>query len=330
MIISKTPMRISLLGGGTDYPAHFKRHGGAVLGFAIDKYCWISVRRLPPFFEHKTRIVYSNIELVNNNNDIVHPAVKAVLQTLCVETGLEIHYDADIPAKSGMGSSSAFTVGLLNALAALNGTMTTKRQLADSAIHVEQDVIEETVGCQDQIWAAYGGLKKIEFYPDKAFSVQPVILKEERREELESSLALYFTGFSRIASDVAKEQILRADKNFARLDAMRLMVDDGASLLASDAPLSYLGELLHESWLHKRELAANVSDIKIDEIYQAGLNAGAWGGKLLGAGAGGFMLFLVGAGQRTALQEAMRELIEVGVKIDDDGSKIVLYQPNGL
>jgi D-glycero-alpha-D-manno-heptose-7-phosphate kinase len=330
MIISKTPFRVSLFGGGTDYPAHFKEHGGAVLGFAIDKYCWITVRRLPPFFEHRSRVAYTKIELVKDNHDIVHPSVKAVLQTLDARQGLEIHHDADIPAKSGMGSSSAFTVGLINAMTALNGSMITKRVLADNAIHVEQEVIKENVGCQDQIWAAYGGLNKIEFYPDRAYSVQPVILKEERRKEFEASLALYFTGFSRIASEVAGAQIARAKVNAGRLLVMQKMVDDGLGLLASDAPLSYLGEMLHHSWMFKRELAPNISDAKIDEIYQTGLAAGAWGGKLLGAGAGGFMLFMVGPGERAKLREAMRGLIEVGVRINDDGSKIVLYQPNGL
>ena len=330
MIISKTPFRISLLGGGTDYPAHFKQHGGAVLGFAIDKYCYISVRRLPNFFEHKTRIAYTNIELVKDHKDIVHPAVRAVLQTTNINEGLEIHHDADIPAKSGMGSSSAFTVGLLNALAALDGRMTTKRELADSAIYIEQEVIKECVGCQDQVWAAYGGLNKIEFYQDRDFAVSPIILSAKRRAEFEASLVLYFTGFSRIASEVAAGQVARAKENAARLKHMRQMVDEGVSLLTSTAPLSYLGTLLNESWAMKRELAANVSDPKIDKIYQTGLAAGAWGGKLLGAGAGGFMLFMVGNGERSALRKAMSGLIEVGVKIDGDGSKIVLYQPNGL
>lgn len=329
MIISKTPMRISLLGGGSDYPAHFKEHGGAVLGFTINKYCWITVRRLPPFFEHKTRVAYTKVELVTDNRDIVHPSVRAVLQVLGARQGLEIHHDADIPAKSGMGSSSAFTVGLIHAMTALNGSMITKRVLADSAIHVEQEVIKENVGCQDQIWAAYGGLNKIEFYPDRDFSVQPIVLMEERRRELEDSLALYFTGFSRIASEVAAAQIARAKDNVGRLTRMAAMVDEGVELLSSNSPLKLLGELLHRSWMYKRELAPNVSDPKIDEIYRSGLAAGAWGGKLLGAGAGGFMLFMVGPGERAALREALRGLIEVGVKIDGDGSKIVLYQPNG-
>ena len=207
MIISRTPFRISLFGGGTDYPTWFREHGGAVLGMAINKYCYISVRRLPPFFEHKSRIVYSQVELVREVSEIQHPAVRGVLADRGMTEGLEIHHDADLPARSGLGSSSSFTVGLLNALCALENRMIGKRELAREAIRIEQGVLNESVGCQDQLWAAYGGFNRIEFLPDGNFMVQPIIMKPERREELLQSMMLFFTGFSRFASDFAHDQI---------------------------------------------------------------------------------------------------------------------------
>ena len=197
MIISRTPFRISLFGGGTDYPSWFREHGGSVVGTAIDKYCYISVRRLPPFFEHKSRIVYSQVELVNDISEIKHPAVRGILSDQGVTEGLEIHHDADLPARSGLGSSSSFTVGLLHALHALDSKMITKRDLAREAIRIEQDVLKENVGSQDQLWAAYGGFNRIDFHSDGTFAVAPIILPPERREELGRSIMLFFTGFSR-------------------------------------------------------------------------------------------------------------------------------------
>ncbi len=331
MIISRTPFRISLFGGGTDYPTWFREHGGAVLGLAIDKYCYISVRRLPPFFEHRSRIVYSRVELVKAVSEIQHPSVRAILSDMDVKDGIEIHHDADLPARSGLGSSSAFTVGLLNALYALNDKMISKPDLAREAIRIEQDVLKEQVGSQDQIWAAYGGLNRFDFMPDGTFAVAPVILSPARRKELNRSLMLFFTGFSRFATDFAQDQVKNIGNRKSQLMAMRKMVDTGIEILLNEkTPLSELGALLHESWQLKRELADTVSNQQIDEIYEAARAAGAIGGKLLGAGGGGFMAFFAEPEVQPAVCERLKSLIHVSVGIDNDGSKIVLYQPNGL
>jgi D-glycero-alpha-D-manno-heptose-7-phosphate kinase len=331
MIISRTPFRISLFGGGTDYPTWFREHGGAVLGAAVNKYCYISLRRLPPFFEHRSRIVYSKVELVREISEIEHPAVRGILADLGVKDGLEIHHDADLPARSGLGSSSSFTVGLLHALYALNSQMISKRELGREAIRIEQEVLKENVGCQDQLWAAYGGLNRIEFFQDGTFSVSPLILPADRRKELEQSLLMFFTGFTRFASDFAHDQIENMKSRRSQLRTMRSTVDSAVDILLDrNSPLRELGELLHESWLLKRELAESVSNSKLDEIYEAGREAGAFGGKLLGAGGGGFMVFLVDPQKRESVCDRLKDLIPVSVQFEDEGSKIVLYQPDGL
>jgi len=331
MIVSRTPFRISLFGGGTDYPAWFRENGGSVLGLAIDKYCYISVRRLPPFFGHRSRIVYSQVELVNEVAEIQHPAVRAILSDLGINDGLEIHHDADLPARSGLGSSSSFTVGLLNALHALYSKMVSKRDLARDAICIEQDVLKEEVGSQDQLWAAYGGLNRFDFLRDGSFAVSPIILSAQRRRELNKSLMLFFTGFSRFASDFAKDQVNNIGNRKSQLTAMQKMVDSAIEIMADEkAPLRDIGALLHESWQLKRELADSVSNKNIDEIYAAAREAGALGGKLLGAGGGGFMVFYAEPAVQERLRERLKNLIHVSVGIDNDGSKIVLYQPDGL
>ena len=331
MIISRTPFRISLFGGGTDYPTWFREHGGSVIGTAIDKYCYISVRRLPPFFQHRSRIVYSQVELVHDVSEIQHPAVRGILADKGITDGIEIHHDADLPARSGLGSSSSFTVGLLNALYALDSKMVSKRELGREAIRIEQDVLKENVGSQDQLWAAYGGFNRIDFHPDGNFAVVPLIMSAERRTELTRSMMLCFTGFSRFASDFAHEQIKNMGNRKSQLRTMRSMVDSAVDILLDPkTPLRELGELLHESWRLKRELADNLSNAQIDEIYAAGREAGAIGGKLLGAGGGGFMLFLVEPEKREQVRARLKDLIHVNISLDSDGSKIVLYQPDGL
>jgi len=328
MIISRTPFRISLFGGGTDYPAWFKEHGGSVIGTAIDKYCYISVRRLPPFFEHRSKIVYSRVELVKEVSEIEHPAVRGVLSDMAVKEGLEIHHDADLPARSGLGSSSSFTVGLLNALYAFNGRMISKRHLGREAIRIEQDVLKEDVGCQDQLWAAYGGFNRIDFHPDGTFAVAPFIMPPARRTELAQSLMLFFTGFSRFASDFAQDQIKNMSNRKNQLRMLRGLVDSAADILLDPkSPLRELGELMHQSWQLKRELADSVSNSQIDEIYDAGRAAGAFGGKLLGAGGGGFMVLLVDPDRRGQVRERLNKLVHVNVGFDNEGSKIVIYQP---
>lgn len=331
MIITRTPFRISLFGGGTDYPKWYQDHGGAVLGMAIDKYCYISLRRLPPFFAHRHRIVYSRIENVRELSEIEHPAVRAVLQEDGVEDGLEIHHDGDLPARSGMGSSSSFTVGLLHALSALRGRMATKRHLAEEAIRIEQQVIGENVGSQDQIWAAFGGLNRIDFRQDGAFTVSPLIVPRTRETELLGHMMLFFTGLSRHASEIARSQIENMGRRAAQLRAMRAMVDEAQSILANPgADIRLLGHMLNDAWMLKRELASNVTTGTIDEIYQAGCEAGAIGGKVLGAGGGGFVLFFVEPGNQAAVRERLKSLIEVTFDIDTSGSSVVLYNPNGF
>jgi D-glycero-alpha-D-manno-heptose-7-phosphate kinase len=331
LIISRTPFRISLFGGGTDYPSWYHEHGGSVIGTAIDKYCYLSVRRLPPFFEHKSRIVYSQVELVNEVNEIKHPAVRGILHEMGVTDGLEIHHDADLPARSGLGSSSSFTVGLLHALHALDSKMISKRELAVEAIRIEQSVLKENVGSQDQLWAAYGGFNRIDFHPDDTFTIAPIILPQARREELSQSIMLFFTGFSRFASDFAEQQIKNIKNRQSQLHSIQRMVDIAVgTLLNPKAPLRELGELLHDSWRLKRELADSITNPQIDEMYEAGRAAGAVGGKLLGAGGGGFMIFLVDPAMRMQVRERLKKLIHVSTGFDNDGSKIVLYQPDGL
>src|SRR3984893_13824836 len=329
MIISRTPFRISLFGGGTDYPTWFGEHGGAVIGAAIDKYCYISVRRLPRFFEYRSRIRYSRVEMVRDITEIHHPAVRAILSELGVTDGLEIHHDADLPARSGLGSSSSFTVGLLNALYALDSRMASKRDLGRQAIRIEQEVLKEDVGCQDQIWAAYGGFNRIDFHQDGTFSVMPFILPPARRIELAQSLMLFFTGFSRFATDFAQDQIKNMNSRKNQLRMIRSLVDSAADILLDPkTPLRELGELMHQSWQLKRELASSVSNAQIDDIYDAGRDAGAVGGKLLGAGGGGFMVLLVDPEKRAQVRERLRKRVHVNVGFDTDHSYTGIYQPD--
>jgi D-glycero-alpha-D-manno-heptose-7-phosphate kinase len=331
MIISRTPFRISLFGGGTDYPAWFLENGGAVLGTAINKYSYISVRKLPPFFEHRYRIAYSRLEHVREIGEIMHPVIREVLAENKPDEGLEIHSDSDLPARSGLGSSSTFTVGFLHALNALNGRMVTKAQLGREAIRVEQDLLREAVGCQDQLWAAFGGFNHITFSPAGDFEVSPVILARDLRSELMQSVMLFFTGFSRNASDIAQRQIVNMPYRIQQLRGIQRTVTDALTILQEDAnPIRSLGELLHESWCLKRELAENVSTPIVDEMYETARKAGAIGGKLLGAGGGGFMIFLVEPERRRHVRETLADFIHVPIDIDHDGSKIVLYQPDGL
>lgn len=331
MIITRTPFRISLFGGGSDYPQWYKIHGGAVLGFSIDKYCYISLRRLPPFFEHRHRISYSKVETVHAISEIEHPAVRHVLQEFGVDYGVEVHHDGDLPARSGLGSSSSFTVGLLNALMAQSGRMISRNALAREAIRIEQEVIRECVGSQDQIWAAYGGMNRIDFHVGGAFSVNPLIISSARRDDLIRHLMLFFTGFSRNAPEVAARQIANLDREAGTIRTMMGMVDDAQSAIANEkAPLVEIGRLLHENWMLKRRLADAVSTDSIDRIYESGRRAGAVGGKLLGAGGGGFILFFVDPSRQQPVRDALKELIEVRFDVDYDGSKVMVYEPDGL
>src|SRR5579871_213312 len=329
MIITRTPLRISFFGGGTDYPVWYREHGGAVLATTIDKCCYISCRRLPPFFEYRSRISYSKVENVEDNAAIEHPSVRGCLQFLDVEDGVEIHHIADLPARTGLGTSSAFTVGLLLALYALKKQMRDKHALAADAIHVEQDVLQEAVGAQDQVSAAYGGFNRIDFQQDGAIDVRRVLTAPNRLEELEQHLALYFTGFSRIASEIAKEQIRMTPQRTKELETMHQMVDAAEAVIVdSRCPIGEFGQMLHESWKLKQTLSHNITNSSIDEIYDAGLKAGAVGGKLLGAGGGGFMLFFVPPERRASLRMRLQKLLCIPFTLSNRGSHVVVFEPD--
>lgn len=328
MIITRTPYRMSFFGGGTDYPVWFREHGGAVLATTVDKYCYISCRYLPPFFEHRSRLVYSKIENVKSNSEIQHPAARGVLEFLGVNDGVEIHHDGDVPAQSGLGSSSAFTVGLLHAVKALQGVMPTKMELARQAIHVEQDVLQESVGCQDQVMAAFGGLMRVDFDPDGEIHVSPVILTSDRLDEFQRHLLLFFTGLSRIASQIAGEQIRRTHELKTELSCLYQMVQQAQDVLCSRQDLSEFGRLLHESWMVKRSLTSKIAPAAVDEMYDAARAAGAIGGKLMGAGGGGFMVIFAKPDDHPRVRRALRGLLEVPFRFDRGGSEIVVYQPD--
>jgi D-glycero-alpha-D-manno-heptose-7-phosphate kinase len=328
MIISRTPFRVSFFGGGTDYNGWFLDHNGAVLATTIDKYCYISCRYLPPFFEHKSRIIYSKMEHVKVSIDeIDHPAVREVLRFLNIHEGVEIHHDGDLPARTGLGSSSSFTVGLLNSLYALKGHMVDKERLAREAILVEQEMIKENVGCQDQTLAAYGGFNLIEFGGTNHLRVQPLTIPAMKLNQLQDHLMLFFTGFSRNASSIARSQIENIPQKKAELARMHEMVQEALEVLNGDDLLPF-GRLLHESWKLKRTLTDKISSVYIDDLYTTAIRAGAVGGKLLGAGGGGFVLLFVQPSSKDKVRKALKGLLEVPFKFENLGSQIIFYQPD--
>lgn len=328
MIITRTPLRISFFGGGTDYPVWYREFGGAVLSTTIDKSCYITCRRLPPFFEYHSRISYSKVENVNHNGAIEHPSVRGCLQYMGVEEGVEIHHVADLPARTGLGTSSAFTVGLLLGLYGLRDQMRSKHALAADAIHVEQEILNEAVGSQDQISAAFGGFNRINFKVDGSFEVQQLIVSPDRLALLQQHCALFFTGFSRTASEIAKEQIRVTHQRRRELESMFQMVTEAEVILTSpNRSLDEFGHLLHESWQLKRTLTGNITNSHLDEIYEAGRSAGALGGKLLGAGGGGFMLFFVPPERRKALRMRLNSLLCVPIGFSNRGSHVVVCEP---
>jgi D-glycero-alpha-D-manno-heptose-7-phosphate kinase len=331
MIITKTPYRISFFGGGTDHPRWYRENKGAVLATTFDKYCYISIRELPNFFKHKYRVVYSEIESVKHINEIQHPSVRETLNYFNCEKGLEIHHDGDLPARSGLGSSSSFTVGLINAMSAFNGVHISKNELAKSAIHVEQNLIKECVGSQDQISAAYGGFNEIKFHTDDTFVVSPKIFPYGRVEDLNDHLMLFFTGVTRFSSEVAKDQVSNIKNCSYQMKELYDMVDEGVSILNNvNTPINEFGKLLHQAWVNKRSLSNKVTNSEIDELYNLAVRAGATGGKVLGAGGGGFILFFVKPENQNRVKKALSKLTFVPFKFEDTGSKVVLYQPNGL
>lgn len=331
MITTRTPLRISFFGGGTDYPVWYREHGGSVLATTIDKSCYVTCRWLPPFFEYHSRITYSQYENVSQNREIRHPSVRGCLQFLGIGEGVEIHHIADLPARAGLGTSSAFTVGLLLGLYALKNQMRDKRSLASDAIFVEQEVIGEAVGAQDQVSAAYGGFNRIDFGRDGAIETKPVLASVDRLRELEDHLVLYFTGFSRTASEIAQEQIKATPLLKTELQVMRQMVDEAEQIVMTPRrSLDEFGKLLHEGWKVKRSLTHRISNLHIDEIYEAGISAGALGGKLLGAGGGGFMLFFVPPEQQAEVRRRLAKLLCIPFKFCNKGSQVVVYEPEEM
>jgi len=328
MIITRTPLRVSFFGGGTDYPAWFREHGGAVLATTIDKYLYLHCRYLPPFFDFKSRIVWSKIEQVQQPSEIAHPAIRGVLEWMKIGDGVEIHHHGDLPARTGLGSSSSFSVGLLHALHALRGELVSKRKLAEEAIFVEQQVLQENVGVQDQIQSAFGGLNRIDIRTDGSFEVTPLVVRADRLAGLQKHLLLLYTVLSRTASEIAAEQVATVGQKTAELKTMREMVDLGEKILVGTGDLREFGRLLDESWKLKRSLSSKIAPSFVNEIYDTDRQAGADGGKLLGAGGGGFMLIFVTPDKRASVLKSLQKLLPVPFQFERGGTQIVLYEPS--
>ncbi len=328
MIITRTPLRVSFFGGGTDYPVWYKKNGGAVISTSIDKYSYITCRYFPHFFDYKYLIKYSKIEKSKNLSEIQHPSVRESIKFLKIKRGVEIAYTSDVPALSGLGSSSAFTVGLLQALYALEGKLVTKRQLALDAIAVEQKKIKENVGSQDQVAAAFGGFNKITFGGASTFLATPLTLPLTKLNDLQNHLMLFFTGLSRRSSEVAKEQIKQTNKKKSELKTLADFVPETEKILMSkSSKIEEFGKLLRESWEIKRSLTNKISSPQIDAIYQAALDAGALGGKLLGAGGGGFMLLFANPKYQEKIKTKLKNLVHVPFGFETLGTQIIYYGP---
>jgi D-glycero-alpha-D-manno-heptose-7-phosphate kinase len=333
MIISRTPFRVSFFGGGTDYPAWYLKEGGAVLSTTIDKYCYITCRYMPPFFrELKHRVVWRHVETVLTLWDILHPAIREGLPFLGFDDsiGLEIHYQGDLPARSGMGSSSSFAVGLIKALTALRQQMISKHDLALKAIELEQEVLKEDVGSQDQVAAAYGGLNVIRFLTSGEILVEPITIPQGRKNELQSRLLLFYSGTGRFASKVATSVIANLSDRRQVLTRMRSCVEDALAILAGNGSLDDFGLLLHESWTLKRQQSEMVSNPLVDGIYEKAREHGALGGKLLGAGSSGFMIFYVPPERQPDVIRALSDYLHVPFKFDNEGCTLIYYGNNNL
>lgn len=325
MIITKTPFRMSFFGGGTDIPEYFVNDKGAVISSTFDKYVYVIVRHLPRFFEHTSEIIYSKIEKVNMVDDIMHPMVRNAMKYLDMHE-LHISYDADLPARSGLGTSSTFAVGLLNAFYALKGKFVSKQKLANDAIYVERTLCQEDGGWQDQIAAAYGGLNRIDFQGNE-FRVTPIIISQERKRQLNDNLMLFFSGFTRFSADIQKTTKQSLNKKKQQLEQMLSLVDEAQNILENNnRDLDDFGRLLDKTWKLKRGISSEISTNSIDELYCKGIKAGALGGKLLGAGGGGFLLFYVPKNKQNAVRKAL-DLLEVPFEFENDGTRVVYYSP---
>lgn len=324
MVITQTPFRMSFFGGGTDFPKFYEEHGGSVISTTFDKYCFVTVSHLPRFFNYKNQITYSRIERINTVDEIEHPAVREAMKYLDMHE-LRVVYEADLPARSGLGTSSSFAVGMLNAFYALKGKYADKMQLAKDAIYVERTLCRESGGVQDQIAASFGGLNRINF-SSEGFVVNPVIMSKERKKQLNDSLMLFFTGFSRFSSDIAQNQEKATRDKTTELKEMRMLVDEAEKVLTSKGDLNEFGRLLDHTWKLKRGITGKISNDAIDLLYGQALRAGALGGKLLGAGGGGFLLFYVEKDRQAAVREALKDLLYVPFEFENMGTRVLYYK----
>lgn len=326
MIITKTPFRMSFFGGGTDIPEYFNRERGAVISTTFDKYVYVTVRHLPRFFDYKTELMYSKIEKISNIDEMQHPMVKNAMKMLDMHE-LHIAYDADLPARTGLGTSSTFAVGLLNAFHCLKGRFASKRQLAFEAIRVERELCQEAGGWQDQIAAAYGGMNRIDFH-DNSFQISPIIISPSRKKQLNDNLLLFFTGFTRFSADIQTQTKMSLTRKGDQLNKMLALVDEAQNVLENkDRDLDDFGRLLGETWKLKRQTGSQISSGSIDELYERGIKAGALGGKLLGAGGGGFLLFYVIPSKREQVKKALSDMMLVPFSFEDSGTKVIYYSP---
>lgn len=326
MIITKTPFRMSFFGGGTDMEEFFKENGGAVLSTTFDKYCYVNVRHLPRFFDYSTELSYSKTERVTSIDDIQHPAIRNAMRLLDMHE-IRLTYEADLPARSGLGTSSSFAVGMLNAFYALKGKYADKKKLADEAIYLERVLCNEAGGWQDQIAASFGGFNRINFNAD-GYEVLPVIISPERKKQLNNNLLMFFTGFTRFSSDVQKANHVTAADKRAQLKEMYALVDDAEKVLTDkNKSLDDFGYLLDHTWKLKRQTGSSISTNSIDALYQKGIEAGALGGKLLGAGGGGFFVFYVQPEKQDAVRWAMKDLLHIPFQFEDGGTRVIHYTP---
>lgn len=325
MIITQTPFRMSFFGGGTDFPAFYKEHGGAVISTTFDKYCYVNVRHLPRFFDYSTELSYSKTERVNRIDDIQHPAIREAMKMLDMHE-IRLTYEADLPARSGLGTSSSFAVGMLNAFYALKGKYADKHKLADDAIYLERVLCKEHGGVQDQIAASYGGFNRIDF-GESGYTVNPVIISPDRKKILNDNLLLFFTGFSRFSSDIQSETQKCLQNRQTQLLEMYSLVNEAEKILTSKSDLNEFGRLLDYTWKLKRGITSQISTDSIDCVYERAIHAGAAGGKLLGAGGGGFLLFYVEPEYQKAVREALQSLLFVPFCFENGGTRVIHYTP---
>lgn len=324
MIIVKTPFRMSFFGGGTDIDKFYKIYGGAVLSSTFDKYCYVNVRHLPAFFDYKTQLTYSKQEFVNSSQEIEHPLIREAMKFLDMRE-IRLAYDADLPARTGLGTSSSFAVGMLNAFYALKGRSVDKKELANEAIYLERVLCNEAGGIQDQIAAAYGGLNHIEIEKDGSYTVNPVVISNQRKQELNANLMLFFTGFSRISATIQEKTEKNIEKKQKQLIEMKQLVSEAEDILTSKSDLNEFGRLLDYTWKLKRNISSSISTNQIDEIYSKALSAGATGGKLLGAGGGGFLLFYVKKEKQKNVLEELKDLLYVPFCFETSGTQVIYY-----